>query len=221
MDGQDSRTARPRRTGTVVGLAAAGVAVLVVGVVIGRWDLFPPSPQAALPPPPVVEPVTASSEPVPDPVAGPGTTWLADLTPVGSTSIDEAYAESPWKVATARVSGVEHRKSISATGAWCSSAQLEFAIGGEYERLTARVAISDDSPVTKALDFYVLADGRRVGEVPDVGMTPQRVDVVVTGASRLTIGVEPTAADGGGCPGPERIGVWADPSLTRAGPASG
>ncbi|MDU0288100.1 NPCBM/NEW2 domain-containing protein [Saccharothrix longispora] len=208
-----------------MGLAAAGVAVLAAGVVIGRWDLWSPSPQAAslqATSPPAAGPVTASSSDAgPAPVAGPGATWLADLKPVGSTSIDEAYAESPWQVAAARVSGVEHRKSISATGAWCSSAQLEFAVDGEYERLTARVAIADDSQLTKALDFYVLADGRRVGEVPDVGMTPQRVDVVVAGASRLTIGVEPTAADGGGCPGPERVGVWVDPSLAKAGPASG
>ncbi|GAA3462294.1 hypothetical protein ACFFSW_05555 [Saccharothrix longispora] len=155
-----------------MGLAAAGVAVLAAGVVIGRWDAWSPSPRAAS------LPATSA------PAAGPGAIRLADLEPVGSTSVDEAYAESPWQVAAARVSGVEHRESISASGAWCSSARLEFAVEGEYERLTARVAIADDSQLTKALDFHV-------------------------------------PADGGGCPGPERVGVWVGPSLTKAGPASG
>lgn len=72
--------------------------------------------------------------------------------------------------------------------------------------------------MTKELDFYVELDGQRVIELPNIGTTPQPVDLPVTGARLLTIGVEPPDGDANGCPGPERVAVWADPALTPAGP---
>lgn len=221
MDDQDLATERSgRRRGTVVWLSAAGVAVLVVGIVIGsQWDGEPSPPLAdrvttsGLANLPVVEP--SSEETVA--TARPGTTWLADLPPVDSTSIDDTYVESPWTVASARVRKTTYTRSISATGAWCSRAQVTFAVDGKYERLTAQVAIADDSLETKELDFYVLADDQRVGDIANVGPTPQPVDIPLTGVRLLTIGVEPTSTDLSDCPGPERVGVWADPSLTALG----
>jgi hypothetical protein len=221
MDDQDLTTAPARRrTGTVAWLSAAGVAVLALGIVIGgALDAEPALPVAA---PPTTSP-QAQAAPTTDPTperlapAQPGVTWLADLPPVDSSSIDDAYVESPWTAAAAKVREVTYPKSVSATGAWCSSAQLTFALDGKYTRFTAQVAIADDSLETKTLDFYVVIDGQRVSEVADAGTTPHPVDLPVTGALRLTIGVEPPEPDTGRCPGPERVGVWADPALTPAG----
>lgn len=219
MDDQDL-TAAParRRTATVAWLSAAGVAVLASGIAIGSsFDAEPASPAAT--PPTTSAQVAPTTDPTPESFAPaqPGVTWLADLPPVDSSSIDDAYVESPWTAAAAKVRDVTYPKSVSATGAWCSSAQLTFALDGKYTRFTARVAIADDSLETKPLDFYLMIDGRRVGEIAGAGTDPHPVDLPVTGAARLTIGVEPPEADAGRCPGPERVGVWADPALTPAG----
>ncbi|OKI32554.1 hypothetical protein A6A25_25880 [Saccharothrix sp. CB00851] len=165
---------------------------------------------------PQVQPTTTPSEStVP---LRPGVTYLADLPPVDSSSIDDMYVESPWTAATAKVRKVQYTKSVSATGAWCSSARLTFALDAKYDRFTAQVAIADNSLATKELDFYVLLDDQRIAEVPNTGTTPQPVDIPVTGARLLTIGVEPPPEDPGDCPGPERVAVWTDPSLIPTAP---
>ncbi|MEU4744453.1 NPCBM/NEW2 domain-containing protein [Actinosynnema sp. NPDC023658] len=209
--------ARARRgTGKVVGLSIAGVAVLGLGMFLGStFDAEPvatpreTSTQAGAP--------TSTSTTTTTAAAGPGATWLADLAPVDSSSIDDMYVESPWTASAAKVGKTTYTKAISADGAWCSSAQLTFALDGKYERFSAQVAIAGDSLETKPLDFYVLTDDQRVAEVQNVGTAPKAVDVPLAGKSRLTIGVEPPTADPSDCPGPERVGVWADPTLTAAG----
>lgn len=219
MDDQDLNTARARRTTRpAVWLPVAGVAVLALGIAIGStFDAEPATPVAARPTTtPQVEAPTITAESVA--AARPGAVWLSDLPPVDSTSIDDMYVESPWTAAPAKVRKVTHTKSVSATGAWCSSAQLTFALDGKFDRFTAQVAIADDSLSTKGLDFFVLVDGQRVSEAANTGSAPQPVDLPVTGARLLTIGVEPLAEDRSDCPGPERVGVWADPALTPAPP---
>ncbi|MFD1150085.1 NPCBM/NEW2 domain-containing protein [Saccharothrix hoggarensis] len=222
MDDRDREPARAGGRGrTVALLSAAGVAVLALGVVIGtRLDTSSTSAAADSPPTSATPPTTPATVVTSESIAmlRPGATWLADLAPVDSSSIDDMYVESPWTAAAARVRGVTYGKAVSATGAWCSSAQLVFALDGKYDKFSAHVGIAEDSLETKGLDFYVLADDKRVAEIPDVGLTPQPVDISVAGASRLAIGVEPTASDLSDCPGPERVGVWADPSLTAATP---
>ena len=220
MDDQDLNTAHARRRkGPAVWLSAAGVAVLALGIAIGStFDAGPATPVAArtTTSPQVGTAVTTSSTAASVASARPGTVWPADLPQVDSSSIDDMYVESPWTAAPAKVRKVTYPKSVSATGAWCSAARLTFALDGKYDRFTAQVAIADDSLSKKALDFYVVIDDRRVTEVADTGATPQPVDLPVTGARLLTIGVEPPAEDRSGCPGPERVGVWADPALTPA-----
>ena len=216
MDDQDSSAARARvGTRTVVWLSAAGVAVLALGVVIGGALGADPATPAGSTTSPQAETVGTPTEDSVAPLR-PGVTWLADLPPVDSSSIDDQYVESPWSATAAKVRKVTYTKSVSATGAWCSAARLTFALDGEYDRFTAQVAIADDSLMTKGLDFYVLVDDHRAAELPNTSTTPLPVDVPVTGARRLTIGVEPPANDLSDCPGPERVGVWADPSLTTA-----
>ncbi|PSL53156.1 NPCBM/NEW2 domain-containing protein [Saccharothrix carnea] len=217
MDDQDLNDARVRRKYlSVAWLSAAGVAVLVVGMIIGSsLDAEPATPLADRPPTsPQVQPATAPPESTAP--LRPGVTYLADLPPVDSSSIDDMYVESPWTAASAKVRKVQYTKSVSATGAWCSSARLTFALDGKYARFTAQVAIADNSLATKELDFYVLVDDQRVAEVPNTGTTPQPVDVPVAGARLLTIGVEPPPEEPSGCPGPERVGVWTDPALTTS-----
>jgi hypothetical protein len=222
MDDQDLNTARVRRkTGPVAWLSVAGVAVLTLGIAIGSTFTAEPTTTAAgrsTTSPPVETPATTSptAESVAEP--RPGAVWLADLPPVDSSSIDDMYVESPWTAAPAKVRKVQYAKSVSATGAWCSSARLTFALDGKYDRFTAQVAIADNSLATKALDFYVLVDDQRVAEVPNTGTTPQPVDVPITGARLLTIGIEPPPEEPSGCPGPERMGVWTDPTLTSVAP---
>ena len=219
MDDQELDSPRPRtRTRAVVWLSAAGVAVLALGMVIG----------GALDDEPAASPATGHSTTSPqvETTATPteqsvaplraGVTWLADLAPVDSSSIDDSYVGSPWTATGASVAKVTYSKSVSATGAWCSAAQLTFALDGKFDRFTAQVAIADKSLMTKGLDFYVVLDDRRAAEFPNTGTTPQPVDLPVTGARLLTIGLEPPADDASGCPGPERVGVWADPALTPA-----
>ncbi|MEU4769195.1 NPCBM/NEW2 domain-containing protein [Actinosynnema sp. NPDC023794] len=219
MDDQDLNTAHVRRKpGPALWLSAGGVAVLALGIAIGStFDAEPATTAATLP---TTSPQAKTSPTTTESVAAarPGTVWLSDLPPVDSSSIDDMYVESPWTVAPAKVRKVTYPKSVSATGAWCSAAQLTFALDGKYDRFTAQVAIADDSLATKELDFYVLVDGHRPAELANTGPTPQPVDLPVTGARLLTIGVEPSAEeDPSDCPGPERVGVWADPALTPAG----
>lgn len=217
MDDQDLNNARVRRKYlSVAWLSAAGVAVLVTGVIIGSsFDAEPATPLAdRSTTSPQVQPTMTTSESTAP--LRPGATYLADLPPVDSSSIDDMYVESPWTAASAKVRKVHYTKSVSATGAWCSSARLTFALDGKYDRFTAQVAIADNSLATKELDFYVLVDDQRVTEIPNTGTTPQPVDIPLTGARLLTIGVEPPPEDPGDCPGPERVGVWTDPSLTPA-----
>ncbi|NUT52261.1 MAG: hypothetical protein HOV94_33950 [Saccharothrix sp.] len=214
MDDEDFAGAPGRRrTATAAWLSVAGVAVLALGVFIGtRLTADPPPPIAS----PQVEPLAAPTSPSEStaPAARPGATWLADLAPVDSSSIDDMYVESPWTAGAAKVRKVTYTKSVSATGAWCSTARITFALDGKHERFTAQVAIADGSLETKGLDFFVVADDRRIAEVPNAGTTPQPVDVAVAGARLLTLGVEPPDGDVNDCPGPERVGVWADPFLT-------
>lgn len=216
MDDQDLKTAHVRRrTGPALWLSAAGVAVLALGIAIGStFDAEPTTTAAATLPTtsPQARTSTATTESVA--AARPGTVWLSDLPPVDSSSIDDMYVESPWTAAPAKVRKVTYTKSVSATGAWCASAQLTFALDGKYDRFTAQVAIADDSLATKELDFYVVVDGHRATEIANTGPTPHPVDLPVTGARLLTLGVEPSAEeDPSDCPGPERVGVWADPAL--------
>lgn len=221
MDDQDLNNARFRRKYlSVAWLSAAGVAVLVVGMIIGSsLDAEPATPLAdRYTTSPQVQTTTATSESTAP--LRPGVTYLADLPPVDSSSIDATYVESPWTAGPAKVRKAQYSKSVSATGAWCSSARLTFALDGKYDRFTAQVAIADNSLATKELDFYVLVDDQRIAEVPNTGTTPQPVDVPVTGARLLAIGVEPPPEEANGCPGPERVGVWADPTLTPAAPPS-
>lgn len=211
MDDEHSSTAH-RRARSAVWLSAAGVAVLALGIAIG--GTLDPEPTATTHPP-TSQPlpaVTSPTAPITAPLR-PGVTWLADLAPVDSSSIDDHYVESPWTATAAKVRDTTYTKSVSATGAWCSTARLTFALDGKYHRFTAQVAIAANSLMTKELDFYVLVDDRRTAELPNTGTTPQPVDVPVTGAQRLTIGVEPPADDPSDCPGPERVAVWADPAL--------
>ncbi|MCC8244171.1 NPCBM/NEW2 domain-containing protein [Saccharothrix luteola] len=217
MDDQDLNTAHVRRKpGPALWLSAAGVAVLALGIAIGStFDAEPATTAAPALPTTSPQATTSTTESVA--AARPGTIWLSDLPPVDSSSIDDMYVESPWTAAPAKVRKVTYPKSVSATGAWCSSAQLTFALDGKYDRFTAQVAIADDSLATKELDFYVLVDDHRAAEIANTGPTPQPVDLPVTGARLLTIGVEPLAEDPSDCPGPERVGVWADPTLTPAG----
>lgn len=222
MDDQDLKSARRGRPGSVVALSVAGVVILAVGVLVGSrlGPVLSPSQaadRASTTTTTADLPVGAPSTEVQPTAAPPNATWLADLTPVASSSIDNTYVASPWTIAAARVRGAVHGKAISATGAWCSSAQLIFALDGKYDRFSARVAIADNSLDTKELDFYVLADDKRVAEIPNTGTTARTVDVSVAGAVRLAIGVERTSADPSPCPGPQRVGVWVDPSLTAAG----
>ncbi|MEV1120360.1 NPCBM/NEW2 domain-containing protein [Actinosynnema sp. NPDC049800] len=221
MDDQDLNTAHVRRKpGPALWLSAGGVAVLALGIAIGStFDAEPATTAAALPTtsPQAGRPTSTSTTTESVAAARPGAVWLSDLPPVDSSSIDDMYVESPWTAAPAKVRKVTYTKSVSATGAWCSSAQLTFALDGKYDRFTAQVAIADDSLATKELDFYVLLDDHRATELANTGPTPQPVDLPVTGARLLTIGVESTADRPDDCPGPERVGVWADPALTPAG----
>jgi hypothetical protein len=218
MDDQDLTAAHVRRKpGPVIWLSAGGVAVLALGIAIGStFDAEPAGTAATRSTTPPQAETTTSATPESVAAARPGTVWLADLPPVDSSSIDDMYVESPWTAGPAKAREVTYTKSVSATGAWCSSARLTFALDGGYDRFTAQVAIADDSLVTKELDFYVLVDDRRVAEIANTGTTPQPVDLPVTGARLLSIGVEPPAEDPSDCPGPERVGVWADPALTPA-----
>ena len=47
---------------------------------------------------------------------------------------------------------------------------------------------------------------------------PVTTDVLLLAGGLLAIGVEPPPEEANGCPGPERVGVWADPTLTPAAP---
>lgn len=198
--------------GRLVGLSAAGVAVLAVGMVVGTQLVPEPATVASSVETSSSRTTTTTTTYSPDPNAF----WLADRTPAASTSVDDRYDKSPWTSGAANLRGNTRYKAWSATGAWCGTAQLQFALDGRFGRLTAQVGIAANSEVTKPLDFFLLVDGNRVAEYQTVGGAPQPVDVSIAGARTLTIGVEPPEGDSTRCPGPERIAVWAEARLIPA-----
>ncbi|MBB5959304.1 hypothetical protein FHS29_005924 [Saccharothrix tamanrassetensis] len=197
-------------------LSTASVATLALVIVLSNQGIPAPATPAH----------TAGG---PSPSSGPATTTDAigtarsvPPTPPNATSlttlrpVKNEASENLWTTGTMRLKGVTHDQAIAATGAWCGSTEVEFALDGKYDRFSALIGIADESAETKPLDFYVLTDGHRVGDFPAVGKVPQLATVPVAGALRLTIGVEPPDGDASTCPGPERVGMWADPLLTPA-----
>lgn len=143
----------------------------------------------------------------PPPAAAPDVTWLADLQPVVSNE--------DWTIKPVQVKGVTYNRALSVEGKWCDSTQVDYVLGGQYSQLKAMVGMVDNSPETRPLTFYVLADGKPIKKISEVGIAnPQPVELSVAGVSRLAIGIESLAGDGD-CPGPDRVGVWIDPSLTK------
>ncbi|WP_433263008.1 NPCBM/NEW2 domain-containing protein [Actinosynnema sp. CS-041913] len=201
-------------TALLAGLSTASVATLVLAIVLGSMDMSPratPANAASTPPPSTTStPSETIGTAQSVPLTPPNAVSLADLKP-----IENEANENLWTTGATRLQGVPHDKAIAVTGAWCGATQVEFALNARFERFTAFIGIADDSAETKPLDFYVLADGNPA-DFPAVGKTSRMVDIPVAGAQRLTIGVRPPTGDASKCPGPERVGVWADPLLTPA-----
>lgn len=196
--------------GRLVGLSLAGVAVLAAGIVLGTQLVPEPTPVASSAEAPSAPRATSTTTTTFDPE--PGTTWLSDLDPVSAPPNTESD-RGPWTSGRANVRGNMREKAWKVTGAWCGKAQLGFTLNGGFTRLTAQVAIAGDSPDTRPLDFYLIADGTRSVEFQHVGKAPQPVDVALTGVQVLAIGVEPPDGDATRCPGPERIAVWVEARL--------
>ena len=140
----------------------------------------------------------------------PETAWLVDQQPVVENS-------KGWTTKPVQVKGATYTKALAVRSVWCDSIQLDYALGGQYARFKALVGMADDSPEITPLNFYVLADGKVVKKISEVGIAaPQEVDLPMTGVSRLAIGIEKLDREySPTCPGAERVGVWIDPSLSR------
>ncbi|MEU4805951.1 NPCBM/NEW2 domain-containing protein [Actinosynnema sp. NPDC023587] len=201
---------RPAPRG-LLSLTSASVAALALVITFGRQaaPVEPVPPQAApnLSTTTAVDPVGSTKS------ASPVSRGAVSLTTLGPVENDPA--ENLWTPGPVRFRGVPHDHAISATGAWCGSNQIEYPLDGRFARFTAFVGVVDESAETKPLDFYALTDGNRVVDLAAVSdKAPQLVDIPVTGVKRLVIGVKPPAGDPSNCPGPERVGAWADPLLT-------
>jgi NPCBM/NEW2 domain len=157
---------------------------------------------------PTVSSRAATSSVAPSSAAGPAVTWLTDLQPrVGSVE--------HWMTKPVQVKGVTYNRAVSAAGSWCFGSDAVYELSGQYRRFKAMVSLADNSPGTRPLNFYVLADGITVAKITDVGVaSPQPVELSVAGVDLLSIRMEPSPNDYSSCPGPDRIGVWIDPSLT-------
>lgn len=135
------------------------------------------------------------------------TIWLVDMVAV----VDD----SDWTTKPVEVSSKPYDKSFVVGPEWCFQTQLEYVISGKYSRFIAMVGLSDHSTSTEPLDFYILADDKKIKMIPDVGIAaPQRVDVSVEGVTRLALGIEMPLDASRSCP--ETTGVWINPSLTPA-----
>jgi hypothetical protein len=136
--------------------------------------------------------------------SGSNVTWLFDLPSI-------ANEEQEWTVGEAQVKGVRYDKSLS-VGPGCNSARRDYVISGRHDEFAAMVGMSDLSPETFEIDFYIIADGVTVKTINNVKIAaPQKVAISVKGVTRLTLGVEPPV---GGCP--LVTGVWIDPALTSS-----
>ncbi|MEV0679709.1 NPCBM/NEW2 domain-containing protein [Actinosynnema sp. NPDC050436] len=197
----------------LLSLSLVSVAALALVIVLGSQDApaEPTSPRAAPGSSATTAGTIGTAQATPPPP--PGAVSLVDLGPVRGDP-----ARNLWTSGPTRLAGVPHDKAVAATGAWCGSNQVEYALDGRFARFQALVGIADESAETKPLHFFALADGNRVVDFPVVqSRTPRAVDVPVAGVTRLVIGVQPPAGDPSNCPGPERVGVWADPLLVPAG----
>ncbi len=204
---------RNRRTpGTLAWLLGAGAATLALVIVQGLHSTPAPAASAPAQAGPAATTTGTVGTALSAASAPSNAISLADLTP-----IKNGLAQNLWTTDPVRLNGIPHDRAVAATGAWCGSTQIEYALDGKFTRFTATVGIADQSAETKPLDFYVLTDGIPAAELRAVGgKSPKPVDVPVTGAARLVIGVKPPAGDPSTCPGPERVGAWAGPLLTPA-----
>ncbi|RKT56569.1 NPCBM/NEW2 domain-containing protein [Saccharothrix australiensis] len=194
-------------------LAGASVATFALVIVLGSQGA--PAPASTAGPTPAATTTSAPGTPRSTPAgpsSRPNTISLTDLRPVRNDA-----TENLWTTGPMRLRNVSHDHALAATGAWCGSVRVEFALDGKYDRFSAVIGISDESAETKPLDFFVLADGRPAADFPATGRTPRLVEVPVAGVTRLVLGLEPPDGDVSSCPGPERVGGWADPLLTPAG----
>jgi hypothetical protein len=83
--------------------------------------------------------------------SGSNVTWLFDLPSI-------ANEEQEWTVGEAQVKGVRYDKSLS-VGPGCNSARRDYVISGRHDEFAAMVGMSDLSPETFEIDFYIIADG--------------------------------------------------------------
>ncbi|HEU5157433.1 MAG TPA: protein kinase [Streptosporangiaceae bacterium] len=158
-------------------------------------------------------PANESSPAAPDtPQDTPTTQYLADLEPIGGDDVD--ISDNPWSTSPVQVKSTTYSKSLSATGEWCDSIQVDYVISAKYSRFHAKVGMAIDSRHTNSLNFFVLADEKRVKTISGVGINnPQTIDISVAGVSRLALGIKASDPELSACPGPEQVGVWIDPRL--------
>ncbi|MEU6152626.1 NPCBM/NEW2 domain-containing protein [Actinosynnema sp. NPDC047251] len=202
-----ARDRPPPRVLLSLTLAGGAALALVVVLASGHAPTEQATSQAAPGTPTTAADTIGSAKSIPN--TAPGAISLVDVGPVRNDP-----AENLWTTGPVRLKGVPHDQAIAATGAWCGSNQIEYPLDGRFDRFTAFVGISDESAETKPLDFFALTDGNRVVDLAAVSnKAPQLVEIAVTGVARLVIGVKPPAGDPSNCPGPERVGVWADPLL--------
>lgn len=208
-------------TGMIVCLSAAGASVLVLVLLLAGQPgggqvgvLGAPSTSSAAEGPQATSARSPSgSSELPSSSAPASTvTWLADLQPIASDGPDT----QAWTVKAVQVNKKIYNRSLVVDGEWCNQTKRDYVLGGEYRRFRTMVGMTDDSPEPTPLRFHIFADGKTVKSIREAGTAgPQEVDVSVEGVNRLTLAIFPLEDEDLSCPGPERIGVWIDPTLSR------
>jgi hypothetical protein len=180
-------------------LTAAGITA--AATLAARPDPDPPSQSIQTSPPQEGSVESTSPEPVPSAgdVDGDGDdggggsdnlpstaaeTWVADVEPIVDTGL---WYSGPAEI---RNTTYVHSMQTSQTGVKGQTVWAQYALDGEYDRLTGLLGILDGGHASEKAVFEIVVDGTVVKQVQvAIGEQPVAVDVPLAGAQDLVLRV--------------------------------
>ncbi|WP_433528321.1 hypothetical protein ACQPYA_18400 [Micromonospora sp. CA-263727] len=176
--------------------ALAGICA-VISLIAGGWGYFASRASDGARPGP-----TASGPPLDASATATTTTTATDVAtttpsagPLLFTSIEPATAQlgrglfgsDSWSTDSVSVETVTYDEAIVAVMIDCGSFDprtVDYVLGRKYRRLTGRVMLADDSPLTKPLPMAIVLDEKKKWS-RDITTSPLKLDVNLDGVNRL------------------------------------
>jgi hypothetical protein len=150
-------------------------------------------PDKFLPPASAAATVTVTASPAP--TSGPSLSatdaakanpqWLAEVSPLTEVGL--------WKSGQGKIRGETYTRSLVVATEWgddAGTSRRDYALDGQYTRLTGKVGIADGGHSTEEANFQVLVDGSVAFEKQiKVGESPAEINLKIPAAKDLRLQV--------------------------------